>query len=372
MASIIETGIDYSRIDDIPYMRRYLTQINDDLRYMLTNIDPEDNFSEEGLASYKKTEEILGTFTSGIEELQIALDDAAQDLTTRITQTASSIDLLVSKGDVTNQINISSDKVRINATRLHVYSDNFYIDNSTLKVKGTVIANAGNIGGFTIATDANNRQYLQGASGSVIRSGNVSGSKGKFGSLTCANEGFTDNSHWSMYNCEIRSQGLFIAGGFLCLNFDIARYSESSDAYTAWFALTINQKLTADEIHVGRNWDDSGQVRCYSVYSYFDGEKPGDDENSDRRLKEDFEPIDGLMACEFLKEVQPIHYRLIDEDDLQLGVIAQDMNALQDKYGDFGFVEEMSDGYYAVSYNRFVSFMAAAMKQIQEEIDQWQ
>lgn len=372
MASIIETGVDYSRLDDIPYMRRYLTQINDDLRYMLTNIDPEENFTEEGQASYKRTEALIDSLTQNLDQLQIAMDDTETNLETRITQTASSIDLLVSKGDVTNQINISSEKIRINASRLHVYSDNFYIDDNTLRIKGTVNANAGNIGGFTIATDSNNQQYLQGATGSVIRSGTVSGTKGIFGSLACTNEGFTDNSTWTMFNCEIMSQGLFIAGGFLCLDFDIARYSEQSDRYTAWYALTINQRLDAEDVHVGRNWDDSGQVRCYSVYSYWEGEKPGDDEESDRRLKEDFIPIDGEMACEFLKKVEPIHYRLIDEEDLQMGVVAQDMITLQEEYGDFGFVDEMPDGYYAVSYNRFTALMAAAMKQIQEDIDQWQ
>ena len=300
MANILETGIDYSRISNIPYMRSYLVRLNDDIRYMLTNIDPDDNFTEEAKKSYFRTDELISEVSAGLEELRISLEDTEEDLTAAISQTADTIDLYVSAGDVTNQINISTEKIRISASRLHVYSDNFYLDDTTLRIKGTVIAQAGSFGGFTIAQDASG-QYLQGATGSTIRAGVLSGTEGEFGYLECKGESFTDGATWYLFNCDIRSTGLYIEEGFTCLDLDVAKYNSNSDAYTAWYPVTITEGLTAEDIHVGRNWDDSGRVSCYSVYSYYEGEKPEPDEESDIRVKEEFEPISGEEACRFLR-----------------------------------------------------------------------
>ena len=58
MAAFLETGIDLSRIEDLPYMRRYIMLLNEDLRYMFNNIDPEDNFTEEGLKDYRELDDL--------------------------------------------------------------------------------------------------------------------------------------------------------------------------------------------------------------------------------------------------------------------------------------------------------------------------
>lgn len=367
MANILETGIDYSRISNIPYMRSYLMRLNDDIRYMLTNIDPEDNFTEEAKKTYFRTDGLMSEVSIGLEELRISLESSTEDLSTAISQTADTVSLYVSKGDVTNQINISSQKIRIDATRLHVYSENFYMDDQTLRVKGTMIAQAGNIGGFTIATDASG-QYLQGATGSTIRAGTLSGTEGDFGYLECTDQSFTDGSTWYLFNCDVRSTGLYIEEGFTCLDMDVARYNTNSDAYTAWYPISISEGLTAEDIHVGRNWDDSGQVRCYSVYSYYAGEKPEPDEESDIRVKAEYEPVTGGEACSFLREIRPVHYRLKEDDLNQMGVIAQDVIPVQEEYADYGLVDTMPDGYYAVDYNRFIALMAATVQDIEKEL----
>ena len=213
MANIIETGIEFDKINDIKYMRSYLMQLNDDIRYMLNNIDI-DNFSEEGTENYLENEDAASNLSESVESLELTLSDTSKDISAKLSQTSDEIELLVTKGDVTNSINISTEKIKISASRLHVYSDNFYLDDNTLKINGTIIANAGDIAGFTIAKDSSGNQYLEGSSGSSISSGVLKGTTGVFKSFTCTGTFFMEKETAYLLNCRITSTGLKLTGLF--------------------------------------------------------------------------------------------------------------------------------------------------------------
>ena len=51
-----------------------------------------------------------------------------------------------------------------------------------------------------------------------------------------------------------------------------------------------------------------------------------------------------------------------------MGVIAQEVIPVEESYGDYGLVDTMPDGYYAVDYNRFIAIMAAAVQEIEKEL----
>lgn len=369
MANIIETGIEFNRINDIKYMRSYLMQLNDDIRYMINNIDL-DNFSEEGTESYLSKEEAASNLSESVESLELALSNAAKDISAKLSQTADSIELLVSKGDVTNSINIGTDKIKISASRLHVYSDNFYLDDNTLKVNGTIIANAGEIAGFTIAKDSSGNQYLQGGTDSNISSGVLQGSKGVFKSFTCTGTFFMFKTTACLVNCRIASTGLTLEGTFNTGNIYLCHYSESTELYTNWQPLNVKGAINVTgDVHVGKNGEDDGTVTCYSIYSSIDGERPGDYEDSDIKLKEDTNLIDENEALRFINGTRPVAFRFKDSDIRQAGVIAQEVQMLQDKMKDYGLVDD-SEEYLAVSYTRYVPLMAAALKEIDKKIEE--
>ena len=80
MSNIIETGIDYRRINDVKYMRSYLYRLNDDLRYMFNNIDL-DNFSEFDIGFSKNeisdfSDPVISLENGEIEQLIISGDVA--------------------------------------------------------------------------------------------------------------------------------------------------------------------------------------------------------------------------------------------------------------------------------------------------------
>ena len=376
MAAFLETGISFARIDDPHYMKTYIMQLNDDLRYMFGNLDPEDNFSEEGLKRYLELDNSIGSIELNLDALQVEFSDTKEEVSAGISQMDDSISLYVSKGDVTNQINLSNGIIDIDAVRLHIDTDNFTVNDTTLRAEGEIIATGGSIGAFELAKDSDGKEYLKGGTGSQISSGTVYGSKGEFGSLTCTNgEVVMVNDTWYMWSCRIQSNGLEFSGPFEAGAMDIARYDAENDMYTAWYPLTCRDSIYAEDIHVGRNWDDSGQVRCRSVYSYFEvAEKPDPygDEFSDRRIKSDIHEITDAMAVRFIDMLKPISYRLIGEERRQLGIIAQEAEEACREVGEtFGLVSEY-DGYLTVNYTRLIPIVAAALRWTGKELKKWQ
>ena len=368
MSNIIETGIDYRRINDVKYMRSYLYRLNDDLRYMLNNIDL-DNFSDEGRESYLEREDSASRLATSVESLKLTVENVTDDIAAMLTQTSDEIDLLVEKGDVTNQINISTEKIKLQASRLHVNSENFYLDDNILKIKGTIIANAGNIGGFVIAKDSSGRQYLEGQTGAALSSGVYQGTKGYFDTFKCNEEFFMYKTTAYMLNCQIQSTGLEMQGSFNTGSLYACKYSESTDQYSSWQQLNVRGGLTVNEdCHVGRNWDDSGTVTCYSIISSIDGERPGDYEDSDMLLKKDTEEISGEDALKIIMDSRPISFHYMDQAERQPGVIAQDVQELEARYGDYGIVDDSED-YLLVSYTRYIPIMTAALQEIDRILD---
>ena len=372
MAAFIETGLSPSMLKDIDGMKTYLMKLNDDLRYMFNNLSPEDNFSPYGLSEYLELDEYSAEYEKGYDAFEVHFADSEKEINSGIEQTEDEINLYVSAGDVTNQLNISTDEILIQGQRWNVQTENFSLDTEgNLQFKGQVVAKGGKIGGFEIATDGNGRQYLKGTADSKLTAGVIMGAIGQFDEFICRKEIYMAGQTWYMFGCDIMSEGLKFTAGFATGDVDIARYSENSGEYTAWYPLNCRQTIHATSgCSVGKNGDDSGRVRCLSVYSYFEGEKPdpyGED-SSDRSLKENFREITGEEACRFMKLVRPVEYTMKDDDLNQLGFIAQEVEEAEQKAGrDFGIVSEDGDGYLGMQYMAFVPIMAAAV----QEIDKW-
>lgn len=373
MSSIIETGIDYKKIDDVRYMKSYVMRLNDDIKYMLTNLDPEDNFDTESQELWKDFNGSTSGLQQSSEELQIAFVKVNDDLTEAISQRADGLSVYLQKGSVTSEINLSTEKIKISASRLRVESDNFTLIDNDLTINGQIQSNEGTIGDFTITTE-NGNPYLNGESSGVISGGSLEGTTGIFKSFSCKGTSSTDMSNMllsdatvNIRNCRITSTGMVFTGEFYVdEDLNAATYVPSTESYTNRVLIEVEGKVYTEQniwVEQYSGTTDSGLVQCYSVWSYIEGS-----DYSDQRLKDNLERIDGKTALEFIKEVDPVHYKLIDEDTDNLGVIAQDIVHLQDKYADYGLIDVNEDGYYTVSYKGFIPLMAAAIKEMEGEI----
>ena len=370
MAQIIIPQLDYSKLNNIKSFKNYLFQLHDSLDYMFSNIDTE-NLDNDSLNLLIEHEGNISELIHDSEGFDINFSDAKKDIASGLRQNSEEIELYVDTGDVTNSINLSTDEILIQGNRLEIDTDNLKLTaDNKLIAEGTIIANAGMIAGFEIASDSSGR-YLKGTADSSITAGCLEGVKASFKSFRCRDTIAMNGQTWNMFGIDIKSVGLEFTASFSVYNMDIARLSESSGEYTAWYSLTADEKIYATEgIRVGKNGDDSGRVSCLSVYSYFDGERPGDyvedEEPSDRSLKRDINEIDGKYAYDFLKKIRPVKYKLLQDDALQLGFTAQ--NILEAGRDEYGIVSESEEGYYSVNYMRFVPIITAALKYTEEKI----
>lgn len=370
MAQIIIPQLDYSKLNNIKSFKNYLFQLHDNLDYMFSNIDTE-NLDVDSLNILIEHEGNISELIHDSQGLEINFSNAKKDIESGLMQNAEEIELYVDTGKVTNSINLSTDEILVQGNRLEIDTDNIKLTaDNKLIAEGTIIAKAGMIAGFEIASDASGR-YLKGTSDSSIMAGCLEGVKASFKTFRCRDTIAMNGQTWNMYGVDIKSVGLKFTASFSVADMDIARFSESRDEYTAWYPLTADEKIYATRsISVGKNGDDSGRVSCLSVYSYFDGERPGDyvedEEPSDRDLKRSVTEIDGKTAHDFLRKIRPVKYKLLRNDDVQLGFTAQ--NILEAGQDEYGIVSKSDEGYYSVNYMRFVPIITAALQYTDEKI----
>lgn len=98
------------------------------------------------------------------------------------------------------------------------------------------------------------------------------------------------------------------------------------------------------------------------------------DNASDERLKTDIADVDADMAKELILGIKPKKFRFKrDQQELQFGVIAQDINKIIDDLGidknnRLCYEREM-DGMFAVDYKQLISPIIKVIQEQQKEID---
>ena len=375
MSSIIETGIDYKRLNDIKYMRSYLMRLNDDLKYMLTNLG-EDNFDAAALESWQKFGESVINLSKTAKELELELTNTGGDLLNELTQKADSLELYITKGNATTTISLSTDVIRLSAERLKVVSDNFSLDENGLKLSGEIRSNAGSFGGFNIRSE-NGQPYFDGSANCSISGGTMEGGFGYFKSFSCAGSSATDMTEMGyddadlyLRNCSISCRGMKMDGE-IRISGDLyaAIYNPSEGSYGSRHQFFVQGgNINCDdniycEVYSGTS--DSGTAQCYSFVV-------DDREYSDRRLKEDIAELEEETALSFIKELRPVRYVLKDDEDREhmLGLIAQEVAALEEKYGDMGLVStDEESGMYSISYEHLIPIMAAAIQYTERRLN---
>lgn len=379
MSAILETGIDYSRINDMKYMRSYLMRLNDDLKYMLTNLD-EDNYDAASLTEWQKFGTNVVELNRTTEELSLTLTSTSESMLAEISQRSDELDLLLAKGSVTSEISLSTDVIKISASRLKVTSDNFTLDGDNLTIKGEIQSNAGSVGGFTISKSGT-QPYLEGSSSGTITGGVLEGTNGYFNSFSCAGSSSSDMSNmWlddstlNLKGCSITCTGA-VFDGEMRITSDLlaADYNYSEDVYTERRVLKVTGDITCDDIIYAETRKDGAtnisNRGVAEVYSFIANDNV---QRSDRRLKTDIKELDKDMAAEFISKLRPVQYNFIDDPDKDkaLGFIAQEVQALQDEYGDFGLVNtDEETGYMLLCYEHLIAFIAAAMQKTETILD---
>ena len=146
-------------------IKSYLFQNNELLRYMFSNLDPEDNYSADALQKYIERDQKIAQLVFDVNGLNISLGNLETKTETTFKIMDGQIQMKVSKGDVTNQLNsellIDEKMIKLTTGHFLITAKNFTVDaagNATFSgtIRGaTIIGGSINIGDgiFEVDTD---------------------------------------------------------------------------------------------------------------------------------------------------------------------------------------------------------------------------
>lgn len=180
-------NVNFDSKDDIKQIKSHLFMLNDQLRYMFNNLNPEDNYSDKALVKYIENNEKIAEIDISVNHIKLAM---------------------VNKGNIISTINLSEEGVAIKGDKIKlegtVTANNYFRINTdgsmhctNANINGTLTGsniNASNIIGSNI-----NATTIKGSDieGSTIRGGNIIGANITGGSIKGEVELQCGHSFWA-------------------------------------------------------------------------------------------------------------------------------------------------------------------------------
>lgn len=321
-----------ANVHDLKQINDTLYSIHEKLKYYFMNLDPEDNFSPEAFLKYQEKNGKAAIIEKTSEGIQSTYADLEQNVASQIRVLNNQIVLKVDTGDVTNQMNLEPDALRISGNRLEIYGGNITLDsNNNLTFRGEIQATAGSIAGWTITENE-----ITGAAGSRIICTNVETSEW----ISLRTVRVNGNSDFSGSDIRLQESPIETDKTTIFLN-----------GFETMAILAYQSTVVCGTCTVQGNVDVSGQITCRTCYTAADGRTW-----SDARLKENIESITEEEAEDFVMALKPYSYDLRSTGRRSCGFIAQDIEEIQRKSGrDYGLVRE--DGYLRLNYTGIIPFL---------------
>lgn len=163
-------------------------------------------------------------------------------------------------------------------------------------------------------------------------------------------------------------------GGLVCLGHDGTAFTTSNQGFMGWFA-SQNWSTSARGCEAVINVTRNGQTIGSNVVWFrnnLDAEFAGDVVayfSSDQRLKKDINRITDALSK--VSKLDGIYFRWndlsekTDKTSLQVGLIAQQVQAVLPE-----IVQEKSDNYLAIDYQKLVPLLIESIKELKDQIDQ--
>lgn len=285
----------------------YLFNLNEQLKYMFSNLNEEENFSKSITSFLVASDEDYALIEANAKKISwIVSGETEFSLTPEFTS-------LVSKSiDVTG-----------------------YVMFSDLKTAGATEINGSNVTTGTLSANIISGGTIKGAliRSKTITGATVTGGTIKSGTLTA--ETIT---------------GATFKGGTI----DIGEmlYADEDQIGLGGFTFTEHGECefynTNDSFHVTR-----GVVECYKLLSTYNMQT-----YSDARLKEDVRDLEEVI--ELIKNLTPVTFRMKETGEKGIGFIAQEVKTLSD----YPLISETRKGYLSINYASFVPVLVAAMKEL--------
>lgn len=328
-----------------------LYSISERLKYYFKALSLEDNFEPEMYLSLHQNNEKASALQIAEKGLRSDYADLEEQISSRMALIEEGIELAVDKGDVTNQLNLEPDTLKISGNRLIVSGYYFNLDeDNNLTVRGNVTAKSGQIAGWSITKDGS-RTVMYGGSSAKL----------KANTYNCSQDIYLNNLYVTGYSGTNLSNCLMQCAG------------ATIDIYNARWLNT----MTFGSVNV------YGDIRCGNVVgenrtrtNTFIAEnrvvtRKGGSYTSDERLKKDIETISESDADRLLQDIRPVTFRWLDGGEASVGFIAQEAAEIENKLElDYGMTKTDSNGYMGLNYTDICILLLKKLQQQTKEIDE--
>lgn len=350
-------------------IKSYLFENNEFLRYMFSHLDPEDNYSADALQKYIERDKRIAQLVFDLNGLNISLGNLKTKTETQFKIMDGQIQMKVSKGDVTDQLNsellIDEKMIKLTTGHFLITAKNFTVDaagNATFSgtIRGaTIIGGSINIGDGIFEVDTDGSVQL----GDFYVSANAS-------NIFASNDGnfkltMKKNSGDGKYYPQLEMNGLSSRGTMTFYNGQITgAYCISADYFDGDGA---NKSSYFYDIYLGKSWW-GGDGVTETVQTLWERV----DDLSDQSVKENIYDIDQDEALKFLLGTRPVTFQYKKDGQWSAGMIAQEVDALQNQleiyYPLVGL--ETRSGKYRIEYKNFIPLLISSVKKLQQQIDE--
>ena len=140
---------------DIKKVYSYIQMLNRQLRYSLSNITPEDNFTHESFLKYQETDTAIAQMEITMNGVLTQFKDLENELETGIKVLNGQIALKVAAGDLCSEISATTDTITFKSGYLVIDSKNFKLyKDGTAQFSGTINGGSININDNFIVTSS--------------------------------------------------------------------------------------------------------------------------------------------------------------------------------------------------------------------------
>ena len=349
-------------------IKSYLFENNELLRYMFSHLDPEDNYSADALQKYIERGQKIAQLVFDINGLNVSLGNLETKTETQLKLMDGQIQMKVSKGDVTDQLNsellIDEKMIKLTTGHFLITAKNFTVDaagNATFSgtIRGaTIIGGSIDIGDGIFSVSEDGSVQL----GDFYVSANAS-------NIFASNDGnfkltMRKNLGDGIYYPQLEMNALSSRGTMTIYNGQIfGAYCVSAD----YFDGNVTKKTSHFyDIRLGKSWW-GGETVTQTVQTLWERV----DDLSDRSAKENILDIDSDEALKFLLGTRPVTFQYKKDGQWSAGMIAQEVEALQDELDIFYPLVglESRSGKYRIEYKNYIPLLISSVKNLQQQID---
>lgn len=369
-------------IREMKEVEGHITRINRAVQNVFSSLDPNDNFSADELMRYEETKHNLSLLDMGAGGLLSRVEETENKIKSELKVAEEGIKLLVSKGDVTNQINLSGDTLEITGNRLEINSPNFVVNDSKAIAKGEIVATGGNIAGWEIKTDQYGNSSWYGKNNSRINARNVTGKYGEAKEINAYGDVYINATPKGNFEDIILRDTKFLGsvscsaisgtGRLICGSMRLYTTKRGYHERIPTSPDRIKSKKEATEEYgeeqvnpnkyrqYNKNMDPIGglvagnNIECYTVRSSL-----ANTTWSDRRLKENIKSINAEKAERLLNELVPCSFVYKADGDKATGFIAQE-TPVEYRY-------KMRNGLYGLRYDSIMVCLDKVLKDMGEK-----